>query len=71
MTTQHMASQSASTSPLKVDAIQLIFFLLGAPHIYGALRSNAIQRKEGSIPTYSYLLPLAAVIAGGVELWLL
>ena len=71
MTTQPMASPSESASPLKVDVLQLMFFLLGAPHIYGALKANSKPERAFTFPAYSYLLPLAAVIAGGVEFWLL
>jgi hypothetical protein len=71
MTTQRTASPTESPTPLKVDVLQLMFFLLGAPHIYGALRANDKTQRGFTFPAYSYLIPLAAVIAGGVEFWLL
>lgn len=67
MTTQNMASPANPNAPLKVDALQLIFFLFGAPHIYGALRSGSNQRRKFVLPAYLYLVPLAAAIAGGIE----
>lgn len=70
MTFETVASPNKTVSPFKVDALKLVFFLLGGPHIYGALRSDSTQNKKFSMPAYSYLLPLAAIIAGGVELWL-
>ena len=70
MAMESVATQNRMASPLKVDALQLVFFLLGATHIYGALRAGSAQRKKSTMPAYSYLLPLAAVIAGGVELLL-
>lgn len=71
MTTPPMASPTKPVGPLKVDVLQLMFFLLGAPHIYGALRSNQTQKLGGSLPSYFYLVPLAAIVAGGVEFWLM
>ncbi len=67
MTIHNMASPANPNTPQKVDALQLIFFLFGAPHIYGALRSGSTQRRNFGLPAYLYLLPLAAIVAGGIE----
>jgi hypothetical protein len=71
MTTQRMASPNESPSPLKVDVLQLFLFLLGAPNIQGAFRAAGRPQRKFAFPAYSYLVPLAAVIAGGVEFWLM
>ena len=71
MTTHNMASPDDTNNPLKVDALQLIFFLFGAPRIYGALRTGPTQRRKFGVPGYLYLVPLAAAIAGGVEFWMM
>ncbi|WOD40484.1 hypothetical protein [Nodosilinea sp. E11] len=57
----------------KVDILQLFFFLLGAPHIYGALRSAADRRRQQRLPVLQYVSVglLALAIASAAEMWLL
>jgi hypothetical protein len=56
----------------KLDIVHLFFFLLGAPHIYGALRS-AERRRQQRPPVLQYLSigMLAMAIASAAEMWLL
>ncbi|MBE9139108.1 hypothetical protein IQ254_18230 [Nodosilinea sp. LEGE 07088] len=56
----------------KLDILHLFFFLLGAPHIYGALRSAERQRQQRA-PVLQYLsvAMLAMAIASAAEMWLL
>lgn len=56
----------------KVDILQLLFFLLGAPHISGALRS-AERRRQPKTPVMQYLSValLAMAIASAAEMLLL
>jgi hypothetical protein len=55
----------------KVDILRLFFFLLGAPHIYGVIRSEARRRQQRS-PMLQYLsvAMLAMAIAGAAEVFL-
>ncbi|MBW4481982.1 MAG: hypothetical protein KME14_05530 [Tildeniella torsiva UHER 1998/13D] len=56
----------------KVDILHLFFFLIGAPHIYGALRSTERQRQARP-PLLQYLAVgmLAMAIASAAEMWLM
>lgn len=56
----------------KVDILQLFFFLLGAPHIAGALRS-AERRRRHKTPVMQYVSValLAMAIASAAEMFLL
>ena len=56
----------------KVDILQLFFFLLGAPHISGALRA-AERRRQQKAPVMQYVSValLAMAIASAAEMWLL
>jgi hypothetical protein len=65
-------SVSAESAPAKVDILQLLFFLLGAPHIYGALK-HAERRRQQRPPVLQYLsiAMLAMAVASAAELWLL
>ncbi|MGB3137590.1 MAG: hypothetical protein WBB18_12365 [Nodosilinea sp.] len=71
-----MYSQSKSlgevTLDRKVDILQLFFFLLGAPHISGVLRS-AKRRRQYRPPVLQYASVglLAMAIASAAELFLL
>lgn len=71
MNTRPMASPAASSAPLKVDVLRLLFLLFGAPHIFGERKSDSNQNRRTALPGYAYLVPLAAAIAGGLELLLL
>ena len=56
----------------KVDILQLLFFLIGAPHIYGALRFAGRQRQQRP-PVLQYVAVgmLAMAIASAAEIWFL
>ncbi len=56
----------------KVNILQLIFFLLGAPHIYGAIKT-AERRRQQRPPVMQYVAVglLAMAIASAAEMWLL
>ncbi|MGB3202734.1 MAG: hypothetical protein WBA99_17645 [Nodosilinea sp.] len=56
----------------KVDILQLLFFLLGAPHISGALRS-AERRRQHKAPVMQYVSValLAMAIASAAEMLLM
>jgi|GEM_PF-1503270 len=71
MTPQRMASPNASPSPLRVDFLQLFLFLLGVSNIHSGFRAVNRPQRKFAFPAYFYLIPLAAVIASGVEFWLM
>lgn len=56
----------------KVSMLQLFFFFLGAPHIYGAIKS-AERRRQQRPPVLQYVAVsmLALAIASAAEMWLL
>lgn len=56
----------------KVSILQLVFFLLGAPHIYGAIKTAA-RRQPQRPPVLQYVAVgmLAMAIASAAELFLL
>lgn len=56
----------------KVSILQLLFFLLGAPHIYGAIKT-AERRRQQRPPVMQYVAVgmLAIAIASAVEIALL
>jgi hypothetical protein len=56
----------------QVDILQLFFLLLGAPHIYGALRT-ANRRRQERTPVLQYVAVamLAMAIASAAEMILL
>ncbi|TVP67076.1 MAG: hypothetical protein EA342_09670 [Leptolyngbya sp. LCM1.Bin17] len=69
-----LANQSSSylgQSPARVSVLGILFFLLGAPHIYGALKRRARRRKPFVPTRYVMVAALASAIAGVVELSLL
>ncbi|MGB3308315.1 MAG: hypothetical protein WBG32_01460 [Nodosilinea sp.] len=57
----------------KVNILQLLFFLLGAPHISGVLRSAERRRQQRKMPVMQYISValLAMAIASAAEMWLL
>lgn len=66
-----LANQSRSDlgqSPASVSILGIFFFLLGAPHIYGALKRRAQRRKPFTTNRYMVVAALAGAIAGAVEL---
>ena len=56
----------------KVNILQLFFFLLGAPHIYGAIKT-AERRRQQRPPILQYVAVgmLAMAIASAAEMWFL
>jgi hypothetical protein len=56
----------------KVNILQLFFFLLGAPHIYGAIKT-AERRRQERPPVLQYVAVgmLAMAIASAAEMLLL
>lgn len=56
----------------KVSILQLFFFLLGAPHIYGAIKTAERHRQQRP-PVMQYVAVgmLAMAIASAAEMWLL
>jgi hypothetical protein len=67
MNSRPASSSVRTNTPVKVDVLQLLFFLFGAPHSYGALKSDSNQNRGAALSGYSYLVLLAAAIAGGLE----
>ncbi len=56
----------------KLNILQLFFFLLGAPHIYGAIKT-AERRRQQRPPILQYVAVgmLAMAIASAAEMWFL
>jgi hypothetical protein len=68
MAAHSLSNPIESASPAKLDILGLAFFLLGAPHIYGALRQRQRRQSKPTMPRYLSLVLLAMTIAGVVEL---
>ncbi len=60
------------TERRQVDILQLFFFFLGAPHIYGALRAEERRRQQRPpVLQYASVGLLAMAIASAAEMFLL
>ena len=68
MTTQPLNSQFDPVTPTKMNVLGLAFFMMGAPHIYGAMKQRRDRRSQTSPWPYWNLLVLAMVLAAILEL---
>ena len=71
MQTQQVGSGDIWSVEAKNDGLAILFLLLGAPHIYGALRSRRIRTNSAprsTINRYFKVMALAAAIAGVTEM---
>lgn len=72
MAAQPLSFPAESYAPAKVNILQLLFFLLGAPHIYGALKTAERRRQQRPpLLQYASIAMLAMAIASAAEMWLL
>jgi hypothetical protein len=69
LTNPSSASLDQSASPLSL--LGIFFFLVGAPHIYGALKRREQRRQPLTSNRYVMAAALVSAIAGAVELSLL
>jgi hypothetical protein len=67
MTTAQMTPPAGQKSSSSVSVLGILFFLLGAPHVYGALKRRAEQPKRFSPATYAVAVLLTGAIATAVE----
>lgn len=70
METQQFSSGHIWSVEAKGDGLAVLFLLLGAPHIYGALRSR--RKRANSAPKFTFnryfrIMLMAAAIAGMTE----
>lgn len=71
MAAHSLSNHIESASPTKLDILGLAFFLLGAPHIYGALRHRRRRQPKPTMPRYLSVVLLAMTIAGVIEICVL
>jgi hypothetical protein len=71
MAAHSMSKPWESAAPAKMDLLGLAFFVLGAPHLYGALKQRQRRQSKSSTPKYLSLILLAMAIAGLLEFGLL
>ncbi|MDJ0706854.1 MAG: hypothetical protein QNJ46_26575 [Leptolyngbyaceae cyanobacterium MO_188.B28] len=71
METQQIRSGDIWSVEAKNDGLAILFLFLGAPHIYGALRSRRMRSNSAprfTINRYFKIMLLAASIAGATEI---
>ena len=71
METQQISSSDIWSAEAKNDGLSILFLLLGAPHIYGALRSRRMRANLSprfTVNRYFKVMLLAAAIAGVIEM---
>ncbi|MFM7530627.1 MAG: hypothetical protein ACKO63_19450 [Nodosilinea sp.] len=68
MTTQPLNSQFDAVTPAKMNALGLAFFMMGAPHIYGAMKQRRDRQSQSSAFPYWNLVCLAIALAAVLEL---
>lgn len=68
MTTPQIRTDLGQTNVTQANVLGIIFFILGAPHLYGALKRSS-TRSGGMFTPARYLIMamLAALLAGIVE----
>jgi|GEM_PF-1060496 len=71
MTTAQVTSPAGQKSSSSVSILGILFFLLGAPHVYGALKRRAERPKQFSPFPYAAAILLTGAIATAVEFSLL
>ncbi len=71
MTTQPIDSRFTPVSPARLNILGLAFFIMGAPHIYGALKQRRDRQDQLPLSRYLGLIGLALALAGLFELSLL
>ena len=67
MTTSQMISPTGQQSSSNVSILGILFFLLGAPHVYGALKRRAERPRRFSPVPYAAAVLLTGAIATAVE----
>jgi hypothetical protein len=68
MTTQPLNSQFDPVTPTKMNVLGLAFFMMGAPHIYGAIKQRRDRQASTADFPYWNLVGLAIVLAAILEL---
>ena len=71
METQQFSSGQIGSVEAKNDGLAILFLLLGAPHIYGALRSRrkrANLAPKFTVRRYFRIMAMAAAIASVTEI---
>ena len=68
MTTQPFNPQLDSATPTKMNVLGLAFFMMGAPHIYGAMKQRRDRQAQTVAFPYWNLVGLAVALAAILEL---
>lgn len=68
MTTQPLNSQFDAVTPAKMNVLGLAFFMMGAPHIYGAMKQRRDRQSQAATFSYWNLVCLAVALAAILEL---
>lgn len=71
MTTNQNPVFPGQPNPPQVSVLGIIFFILGAPHLYGFLKRRAARPKPLTPVRYAMLALLAGAIASVLEMSLL
>lgn len=71
MTTTQMTSTAGQNSSSEVSILGILFFILGAPHLYSALKRRAERRQRFSPVPYAAAVLLTGAIATVIELSIL
>ncbi len=71
MTTTQMTTTAGQNSSSSTSILGILFFLLGAPHLYGALKRRAERPRRFSPASYAAAVLLTGAIATAVELSIL
>ena len=68
MTTQPLSPPLDSVTPAKMNVLGLAFFMMGAPHIYGAMKQRRDRQAQTVAFPYWNLVCLAVALAAVLEL---
>jgi hypothetical protein len=68
MTIQPLDPQLDSVAPAKMNVLGLAFFMMGAPHIYGAMKQRRDRQSQTSTFPFWNLVCLAVTLAAILEL---
>lgn len=68
MTTQPLDSPLEPVTPAKMNVLGLAFFMIGAPHIYGAMKQRRDRQAQTAAFPYWNLVCLAVALAAILEL---
>jgi hypothetical protein len=71
MTTQPLHNPQKPVTPSTTSFLGILFFIMGAPHVYGALKRQSSLSKHVTPVSYFLAVLVASAVAGIVELTVL